>query len=672
MTMQALAPITLFCYNRPEHLRRTVEALQKNELASESELIIYSDGPKTDADAAKVNAVREYIRTISGFKSVKINASPANKGLASSVIDGVTEVVNQYGRIIVLEDDVLTSKYFLKFMNDALNTYENCTEVLAIGSWNYFAHPQKIKSDFFLRLPDSIGWATYQRSWVLFEGNSQFLLDQLQKRNLIDKFNMDKSYRYDEMLKYQITGKIDSWAIRWTATAILNDKLTYYPQYSMTKHIGFDAAATHCKDDYDLNRDLELATCTLNQIRQSIVENPLAVKYWKKFWGKFNKTDYKNNIKNWTIAFLCQFIPTKVKNLLKWLLISSFRNNYREQIKLKNLPMFLPSTTVVDMNQYAVTIPDFPQKSELNRRAEKELALFFQYPVNPSKRGKIKSIFQLPGRVCRMLTDFILSSFNDLRMRCRCLLIKTLLALSNRRGKCIKLAGYKIRYTNSLSLYMEYKDIFINRIYHFQTDNRHPYIIDGGGCIGVSVLYFKRIYPESQIIVFEPDSEISSILRFNLENNNIQDVTVIESGLSETDGECSFLPDGVDGGKIAPASTKGLDVSQLKTIKLEKLSKYITQPVDFLKLNIEGQELAVLAELEQHKKLRLIEKMVIEYHGWTEEKQKLGDILNLLERNGFRYMLHDFDSETNSSSKPPFSPLPERTWFCLIAAAGKK
>ena len=578
MTMQALAPITLFCYNRPEHLRRTVEALQKNELAAESELIIYSDGPKTDADAAKVNAVREYIRTISGFKSLKINASPANKGLASSVIYGVTEIVNQYGRIIVLEDDIVTSPFFLQYMNDALDFYSDNKMVMHISGYMYPVNANNLPKCFFLRVGTCWGWGTWKRAWQNYEKDVNAAIEWFDdKQKYI--FNLRNAYNYFHQLEANKNREIDTWAIFWYFTIFRLNGLSLHPAISLTKNIGFDETGTNC--------------------------------------GIFHRYD-------------------------------------------------------VDMNQYAVTIPDFPQKPELNRRAEKELALFFQYPVNPSKRGKIKSIFQLPGRLCRMLTDFILSSFNDLRMRCRCLLIKTLLALSNRRGKCIKLAGYKIKYTDSASLGMDYKNIFINKIYDFKTDNLRPFIIDGGGCIGVSVLYFKRIYPESQIIVFEPDSEISSILRFNLENNNIQDVTVIESELSETDGECSFLPDGVDGGKIAPASTKGLDASQLKTIKLEKLSKYITQPVDFLKLNIEGQELAVLAELEQHEKLRLIEKMVIEYHGWTEEKQKLGDILNLLDRNGFRYMLHDFDSETNSSSKPPFSPLPERTWFCLIAAAGKK
>ena len=219
-----LSPIVLFVYNRPEHLKRTVEALQRNELAAESELVIYSDGPGTDTDAAKVNAVRAYIRTITGFKNVTINASTANKGLAGSVIDGVTAVVNQYGKIIVLEDDVLTSRYFIKFMNDALNAYEDCAEVLAIGSWNSFAPPRKVKANFFLRLPDSIAWATYQRSWALFEKDGQLLLDRLRERNLIDKFNMENSYRYDQMLQDQIAGRVSSWAIRWTATAILNNK----------------------------------------------------------------------------------------------------------------------------------------------------------------------------------------------------------------------------------------------------------------------------------------------------------------------------------------------------------------------------------------------------------------------------------------------------------------
>ena len=334
-----LSPIVLFVYNRPEHLKLTVEALRKNKLAPESDLIIYSDGPKamrsegegqtTDDRLPKaddrIRKVRDYIRTINGFKSVTIIESPVNKGLANSVIDGVTEVVNQYGKIIVIEDDVLTSRFFLKYMNDSLNVYENCSDVLAIGSWNYFAPPQIVKSNFFLRIPDTIAWATYKRSWALFEKDAQSLLDKLHERNLIAKFNMDSTYGFDKMLQAQIAGRVSSWAIRWTAIAILNNKLTYFPQYSMTKHIGFDAASTHCADTDDWNKELCLAEIALEINNEKPVESEIAAKLWRKFARKQeNKSTLLYNLIYFPKLLARRIVPQAIKRpirrCLPWLI----------------------------------------------------------------------------------------------------------------------------------------------------------------------------------------------------------------------------------------------------------------------------------------------------------------------------------------------------------------
>jgi len=225
-----------------------------------------------------------------------------------------------------------------------------------------------------------------------------------------------------------------------------------------------------------------------------------------------------------------------------------------------------------------------------------------------------------------------------------------------------RIGDYRISYTDILSLYMEYKDIFCHLIYHFNSKKSDPYIIDGGGCIGMSVLYFKSIYPEARIICFEPDLEIFKILQHNLTTNNVNDVTLINAGLAKEEGILSFSPDNADGGRIIEndqGSTK---------IRAVRLSEYLSEPVDFLKLNIEGQELPVLHEVEDSGKLRNIREMVIEYHGWPDEDQKLGELLVILDRNGFRYLIHDFDRETCSASKPPFRLGPLTTWFCLIYA----
>ncbi len=225
-----------------------------------------------------------------------------------------------------------------------------------------------------------------------------------------------------------------------------------------------------------------------------------------------------------------------------------------------------------------------------------------------------------------------------------------------------RIGNFRITYTDVLSLYVEYKDIFCRLIYHFDSEETKPYIIDGGGCIGMSVLYFKSVYPEAKIICFEPDPEIFKILQDNLTANGLKDVTLINAGLAKDEGLLSFNSDNVDGGKIVQNDQGNM---QIQTVRL---SKYISGPVDFLKLNIEGQELAVLQEVEESGKLHNIKEMVIEYHGWPDESQKLGELLTILERNGFRYLIHDFDRETCSASKPPFHLDSQVTWFCLVYA----
>lgn len=239
--------------------------------------------------------------------------------------------------------------------------------------------------------------------------------------------------------------------------------------------------------------------------------------------------------------------------------------------------------------------------------------------------------------------------------------IKAIMSSRNTIGDC-SLNGYKVRYTDIMSLYIEYKDIFVHEIYQFHPKIDSPYIIDGGGFIGMSVLYFKSMYPEARIVCFEPDPEIFKILHHNLTTNNLDNVTIINAGLAKDGGVLSFKSDKTDGGKIVENNQGNI------TIQTVKLSKYLSDSVDFLKLNIEGQELPVLQEVEDSGKLRNIKEMVIEYHGWLDESQKLGELLTILDRNGFRYLIHDFDRETCSASKPPFHLGSQTPWFCLVYA----
>lgn len=235
--MNTLAPIALFVYNRPEHVRKTVEALRANTLAAESELFIFSDGAKNAEDAAAVKEIRKYLETISGFQKITITPRSENWGLSKSVISGVTEMVDKHGKVIVLEDDLVTSPYFLRYMNDGLNKFENSDQVISIHGYLY-PIDNLTPPVFFLRGADCWGWATWKNKWSLFRENGNELLEELKKNNQVDDFNFYNTFGYSAMLQRQIEGKNDSWAIRWYASAYLANKLTLWPGHSLVENIG--------------------------------------------------------------------------------------------------------------------------------------------------------------------------------------------------------------------------------------------------------------------------------------------------------------------------------------------------------------------------------------------------------------------------------------------------
>lgn len=288
-----LSPIVLFVYNRLNHTKATVEALKNNYMAGESELIIFSDGPKSDEDKIKIGELRIYLKTIKGFKRVIIQEREKNCGLAESIIDGVTSVINQYGKVIVLEDDLVTSQHFLQFMNLGLDKYEKESKIISIHGYIYPVHDQ-LPEIFFLRGADCWGWATWKRGWDLFEKNGVKLLDQLKQRKLTKEFDFNSSYPYTRMLEDQILGKNNSWAIRWYASAFLNDKLTLYPGRSLVSNIGFDGTGTHCVKDNTYK--IEISNSSVHMNDTILEENMVAKKVVENFFRSQRVAVYKKII----------------------------------------------------------------------------------------------------------------------------------------------------------------------------------------------------------------------------------------------------------------------------------------------------------------------------------------------------------------------------------------
>ena len=244
--MQKFAPIALFVFNRPEHTRRTLKFLQQNLLADESRLFIFSDGAKNLKDQEKVNEVRELIKKVEGFKEIEIVNRQENMGLANSIIAGVTQLVKEYGKVIVFEDDLITSPYTLQYFNDALKRYENEEKVMHIGSYMYPLKSGKLLETFFYRAATSWGWATWERAWNHFEPNIDTLISQFNKEK-ISQFSAEGSMNYWKQMKEFKSGRNNSWAIRWYASIFLQRGLTLNPSHSLVHNIGHDGTGIHSR-----------------------------------------------------------------------------------------------------------------------------------------------------------------------------------------------------------------------------------------------------------------------------------------------------------------------------------------------------------------------------------------------------------------------------------------
>jgi hypothetical protein len=274
------SPIALFVYNRLAHTVQTVEALKKNYGASQSSLHVFSDGAKNDADIVSVDGVRKYVNGIKGFADVRVLEREQNLGLASSIITGVTDITSQYDRVVVLEDDIVTSPYFLTYMNDALDKYQDNEQVMHIAGYMLPIKPKGLKETFFYRNTSCWGWGTWKRAWAKMEEDTCLLKSKFTDE-MKYRFNIDGTYDSWGILERQCAGKIDSWAIRWYASVFLSDGLCLHTSRSITKNIGHDASGIHCGTSsiYDVKVFKELIT----DFEEVPIENSLALKRIKRY-----------------------------------------------------------------------------------------------------------------------------------------------------------------------------------------------------------------------------------------------------------------------------------------------------------------------------------------------------------------------------------------------------
>lgn len=242
------APIAFFTYKRPRHTLRSLESLAQNEGAAESELFIFCDAPKRQEDQESVKQVREVVRSKQWCGTVNIIERETNFGCDNSIISGVTQLCTEYGRVIVIEDDLVLSPFFLDYMNRSLNIYQDNPRVMSISGHMFPVDVSTETDAFFLPLTTAWGWATWQRSWKYYD-TKMTKYYELKKDNLLKyKFNVNGSYPYFKMLESTRHCKIEAdrpWDIRWYLTVFMEKGLVLFPSRSLVKNIGLDGSGLH-------------------------------------------------------------------------------------------------------------------------------------------------------------------------------------------------------------------------------------------------------------------------------------------------------------------------------------------------------------------------------------------------------------------------------------------
>lgn len=240
-------PIALFAFRRPEHLSTTLTALAANHGAREHDLVAFSDGPRRPADEAGVAAVRRVLDEWAGrgsFRTFTCDNQATNLGLRRSIIRGVGRLCAEAGSVIVVEDDLLTSPWFLQYCRDGLSVYANDITVASIHGYVYPV-ARKLPETFFLRGADCWGWATWRRAWAHYDDDADSLLQRLRRAELTLTFNHGGSRDLIGMLAAARDGRVDSWAVRWHASAMLAGMHTLYPGRTLVRNIGLDSSGSH-------------------------------------------------------------------------------------------------------------------------------------------------------------------------------------------------------------------------------------------------------------------------------------------------------------------------------------------------------------------------------------------------------------------------------------------
>jgi hypothetical protein len=301
--MEELTPVVLFVYNRPQHTEKVLEALQHNDLASRTKLFIYSDGPKAGDSTQNIQAiekVRAVIRKQKWCNETEIIEQKSNLGLEKSVMFGVGQIIGRYGKVIVLEDDIIPQPSFLTYMNDALYYFQNDTRIMSICSFNFFASAEEVPNFFFMGIADCWGWGTWKRAWDLFEPDARKLLSLIEADSSAKEFNIQDSYPYFDMLKRAADGNVQSWAVKWYGSAFVNNKLSLYPKNSAVQNIGFDGTGVNSRNFIfnAITTENQYSGLEIGKVEKSLKAATEFVRYFNNLNRQSISSRLKTSLKN--------------------------------------------------------------------------------------------------------------------------------------------------------------------------------------------------------------------------------------------------------------------------------------------------------------------------------------------------------------------------------------
>lgn len=308
LSTAGLAPIVLFAFNRPIHTKLTLKALSEADWADQSDLYIYIDGPRAQSDNDKILQIMVLAEKVEGFRSVKVIERSENYGLAKNITEAVTEIINQFNRVIVLEDDIVVSKSFLRYMNNALNYYENTHKVWHISAFHENINVNDHDRIYFSRLMRCWGWGTWKDRWQYFHRDVKVIMKSFKPTDIY-RFNIDGSENFWYQLQANRIGMINTWAIFWYAIIFLNNGLCLSPVISYTKNIGMDGSGEHCDDDggkytiTELNQSVLFNPPSLSEDTELIIQlkefyKQRKISLWLRLMNKFRKIVRKLNRTN--------------------------------------------------------------------------------------------------------------------------------------------------------------------------------------------------------------------------------------------------------------------------------------------------------------------------------------------------------------------------------------